>query len=220
MLRCLLIAVASTLVSACASAPPRPIEGPLPASAASPGTQAEAPACVDGEGPGCAGLDAACDRGDAAACELRATGLTGAILERNRRAYALHVRACHLGRGSACVAAGTLARDGRGMDPNAERALSLYVLGCNAGDARGCELQKVGGLDAIVAAKHARAGCDAGAAFACSALARMYEEGRGVAADRGTAHRLHRKACDGRVEESCKAIGEKEPSETLDAPPP
>jgi TPR repeat protein len=174
--------------------------------------------CAAGDAGECARLDAACDHDDAAACEQRARALVGASLERNRRAYALHVRACHQGRGSACVEAGMLTRDGRGMDPNPERALALFVLGCNAGEARGCELEKVGGLDALVNARQARAACDRGASFACAALAHMYEQGLGVPADRGMAHRLHRKACDGRVEESCKAIGEPETPETLEAP--
>lgn len=91
-------------------------------------------------------------------------------------------KGCAAGMTAACVKIGLLRLDGRGLDPNPERARADLTMGCPDDGERDPR--------------------------ACNALGRLYEDGFGVARDRAHAARYYRFACLEDNLQACFRLGE------------
>jgi uncharacterized protein len=148
----------------------------------------------------------ACVTGFAEACAEEGLRLFKDKLDRSQEAVVALQRSCDLGSGAGCThlaflhAAGTeslVKKDDR-------RAASLYVKGCDLGDALGCyNAGLMSDEGRGVARDHSRAAaryeeaCEMGSSTACTNLGFLYENGRGVAKDRARATALYQRGCDG-----------------------
>jgi TPR repeat protein len=163
-----------------------------------------APAPVDTDSP----LEQACASGVVQSC-LKA----GDDAERSgdpEGAARLFLRACELEDASGCVFAGGALLESDDLD----RARTALERACAMEDGTGCYGAGMiaaglygGPSDPALAATHFQAGCTAGVAAACGALAQAYGSGIGVRLDLERAALLRAQACDGGDGESCTWTG-------------
>ena len=132
---------------------------------------------------------ATCAQGDGPACFTEGLRL-GDTHGRER-----FQRACELGYGPGCTAAGRLAEahgDAAGAD-------GWFTRGCEAGDGQSCtHLGRRNENDAARAESYFRRGCDLGAALACTRLADLY-----ISSDPGVAAGYLQRGCDGSDGNAC-----------------
>ena len=107
-------------------------------------------------------------------------------------------RGCGLQAASACGLLGTLAIDGRGVRKDPERAIALWTMACDAGDADACgslgfHLERAGRVDEAMR-RHERA-CDGGAARSCRTLGMKHADGVGFEPSRERAAPFLQRAC-------------------------
>jgi TPR repeat protein len=136
-----------------------------------------------------------CEQGDGAAC------FTSALrLGEPRARSARFERACELGYGPGCTAAGSLA-EARG---DAAHADAFYEAGCAAGDGQGCtHLGRRSERDAARAEAYFRRGCDLGAAPACTRLGERYSS-----VDPDVAAGYLTRGCDGNDGAACRRLAD------------
>ncbi|MEM1161342.1 MAG: hypothetical protein AAGJ28_10445, partial [Pseudomonadota bacterium] len=140
----------------------------------------------------------ACDNGLAAGC----TAYGGAFhnvgdASDHGIAFSYFGRACEMGDGHACAEFGPDYEHGWHFDEHPGKSRAYYRLGCTYGSDYAC-----GKLSEIAA-------CLFHSAYACEALGRKYEHGRGdFPTDRAVAQDLYRIGCGHEDEESCSALAD------------
>jgi hypothetical protein len=184
------------MLSACGGAPVDP-----PAPAASTASARDYEACRGGSAPACARLAERFERGGEAAVDWRRfRPLFQHVCHTPYPADpdacvagALHGRACDLGRAASCAALGDLQPRLGG-----DGAAALYARACRGGHTASCG-RAAAELGPARAREVLEAGCAAGDAAACAALADLLERGApagdGVTRDLPRARSLREEAC-------------------------
>jgi TPR repeat protein len=174
----------------------------------------------------------ACERGHADACNSAGelTFFGDGPVAPNRAQGAREIeQACKLGSIQGCTNLGFIYTSGQGLTANEgqaaiahQRALSLSVGACEAGNALSCSIagniygsgrpgvdKDAGKATAAyrAAAAHAKAWCDAERASDCVLLAALYDQGTGVPSDKTMAANLLRRACDAGELAACTDLG-------------
>lgn len=206
------LAVTACLFVACAGGSPPQV---APPAAEAPAASVVGPECAecftDGEQARAAGdsaraialFERGCEQNEAAACDAgaRMHARGDGIPENDARAVDLHVRACELDHGEACVEVGVPMLN---YGPRAAEGRALLVRGCKGGHAVSCSFlaasyqQGLGGpVDLVAAARTFARSCELGYALACTHYGIAVQRGLGVAADLAKARELYRRACDG-----------------------
>lgn len=174
----------------------------------------------------------ACMLGVSAACEDLGTWFEkgegvppdpSAAIAFFRNAAGIRTRQCDAGDAFACLALSKQVNAGDGVPKDAAEAARLAALGlaiygddCEAGDALACysagdilsDVLSEGSNDLARAATFYEVACRRDARFACSPLARLYQEGQGVPRDDEKAAALLRRACDAGSAGSCFKVGD------------
>jgi TPR repeat protein len=148
----------------------------------------------------------ACVSGSEEACAEEGLHLFKEKADRAQEAVVALQRSCDLGSGAGCTHLAFLYATGSGslIGKDDRRAASLYVKGCDLGDALGCYNAGLMSNDgrglprdhSRAAARYAEA-CEMGSSAACTNLGFLYENGRGVGRDRARAFALYRRGCEG-----------------------
>lgn len=123
------------------------------------------------------------------------------------------VRGCEGRRPLACVAAGKQLSDGRGVDRDVPRAISMYEKGCGLGDVDGCSgagdllndpagtyETKARALTAYIAA------CRGNNGYGCLKVGLAMYEGLGVPRNEEKARTNFSRACEFNIKDGCSAI--------------
>ena len=148
----------------------------------------------------------ACASGSDEACAEEGLRLFKDKADRTQEAVVALQRSCDLGSGAGCTHLALLYATGSAslIGKDDRRAASLYVKGCDRGDALGCYNAGLMSDDGRgVPRDHSRAaaryaeGCEMGSSVACTNLGFLYENGRGVGKDRARAAALYQRGCDG-----------------------
>ncbi len=163
-----------------------------------------------------------CDLNDARGClwlGLMYESSSAPFPKDSARAATLFVRACDGGNAVGCFRLGWSFRDGRGIAKDDRRAIELFGQACEGGVASGCvflsDMQPDHAIPLPLAEKAAtvyRSFCDgprrfsAGEAPACTALATLYEQGRGVAREPSLARAYLQKGCNRGEAEACSRL--------------
>jgi hypothetical protein len=141
-------------------------------------------------------------------------------------AAALYERACESGVADACAGLSYLVENGKGVAPDAARALALEQRACEAGSAHGCHSLGVSyyratGVekDAVRSTRLYERACAGGWKSACRDLGNALADGRAGPADLAGARKLWRQTCPDE-DISCSRLAEslydEDPTRALD----
>lgn len=123
------------------------------------------------------------------------------------------VKACEGRLPLACIAAGKQLTDGRGVERDTLKAISMYEKGCDLGDVDGCSgagdllSDPKGGNDAKVRALAMYiSACTGHSGYGCLKVGIALHEGIGAPADDDKARTHFSKACEWNVKDGCDAV--------------
>ncbi len=154
----------------------------------------------------------ACRSGDQRACYWKANRLRSSDPV---AAAKVHEAACNAGAGQSCNELGFAARDGRGLEKSATRAMALWQRACDLGSKDGCDSLGTGWRDGVgakvdlgAASVAYEAACAQQDAAGCTNLGLALMEGQGVAKNEARAEALWRQVCaTEEILESCRYLG-------------
>ena len=172
-------------------------------------TKAPASQCGDDES-----CKKECDGNIPAACYKLGLLLHASDEGKDVDAAAAWTKACQGKVIAACVEAGTLYSEGKGVDADGPKAADLFKRACDAADLHGCLqlgllIKTENGVPSNPkrAAQLLQKACDGNVTEGCVELADMYEDGTGVVKSERQGIRLLEKACSADDAAGCRILG-------------
>lgn len=160
-------------------------------------------------------FDRACDRDNAKACYnlgfMKQHGEGGDI--EKSKAAGLYKKACELGDAVSCGKGAAAYRDAQGTAADLAVAAELAKRGCEKDDKDSCELAKqlgsrpAAGDGLTPELRQLAQSCDLGASDACFQVGVIFDEGKGIAADKNKAAIAYKAACEKSHDRGCHRLG-------------
>lgn len=151
-----------------------------------------------------------CDAGEGLGCHNLAVAYFYGTTRDPVRATALFARGCETtyGWADSCIEAAEAHLDGRGVPRDAARGAAFFKRACELGSTKQCA--SVAPREKVTSKYFAETqkSCQASNPAACSVVADLFLEGRGVPKDRKRAVDAYRKGCAGNNPYSCKRLVE------------
>lgn len=161
-------------------------------------------------------FERACERDNAKACYnlgfMKQHGEGGAI--EKSKAAGLYKKSCELGDAVACGKGAAAYREGQGATTAADLAVAadLAKRGCEKEDKDSCEqarqIAAAGGGDGLTPeVRQLALSCDAGSSEACFNVGVLFDEGKGMPADKNKAAMAYKAACEKGENRGCHRLG-------------
>jgi hypothetical protein len=125
------------------------------------------------------------------------------------RSFRILEKSCGAPYAPSCMRLAEALLQGRGVPRDLPRARALFRKACDEDDARGCTgwgLVEALDTEPGLAVTPLTRGCTGGDPAGCSALASLYELGRGVTQDRARARALYARACSDGDPSACGSL--------------